>query len=291
MSVPILIITAGDWRFATLLEHSISAARKFGYDVQAYDLGNLGFGVPFTVDDEHFRKHGYYGNALPGEDLNNPNRWRTRARFKPAVVRHALLTNPGRLIVWLDGDALLHAPIDEIATDDYDVGIPVRKITETWRYPNTANHAFQNATKFKVGEINAGVLFFWSTAPTAAFVERWSAMTDQIGNDQFALNKLVNPNDDRLTGPASKRFVPFTPKLLKVAGARVKTFPYEYNWRRWPRQPREGEAKVLHFCGRWGKEEAQRRGLATPSTSERGPTEAGSDGAKEAPRLLVRGNP
>ena len=260
-----ILVTAGDWRYKTFIEQSVTAARKFGYEISVYDLGRLGFGIPFTIADANFKRFGYYGDAMPGTDDKNPLRWRTRALFKPALVRHAITANPGRFVVWMDGDAMLNAPIDEIATDDYDVGVTVRRITETWRYPNAANHAFVHAAKFQVGELHAGVMFFAPTPAAGTFIEEWARLTDKLGNDQLALNKLTNPNDERLTGPASERLVPFAPRILDAAGACIKTFPHEYNWRHWSGQAthpaRTQEAKILHFCGQWGKEAAVRRGL------------------------------
>ncbi len=264
MTAPILIVTAGDWRYKTFLAHGMAAARERGYEVRLYNLGGLESGIPWTIDDENFRRHGFY-DALLG--------LKTTARYKPSLIQHALAANPGRFIVWLDGDAILNDSIDDIISDDYDVGIPVRKITETWRWPNIKNHAYEHATRFRTGELNAGVLFFQPTEAAAKFVIRWTEMTNLLGNDQLALNRLVNPNNGRLTGPASKRAGPFIPKILMVAGARIKTFPNEYNWRRWPREAsypaRTQEARILHFCGQWGKEEAVRRGLmANPESAE-----------------------
>ncbi|HVM61071.1 MAG TPA: hypothetical protein VMV72_09405 [Verrucomicrobiae bacterium] len=262
-----ILVTAGDWRFQAFVEQSVMAAQKFGYDISAYDLGRLGFGIPFAVEHATFQQFGYYGDALPGADDKNPFRWRTRALFKPALVRHAMAANPGRYVVWMDGDAMLNAPIDEIASNDYDVGVTVRRITETWRYPNAANRAFAHAAKFRAGELHAGVMFFAPTEAARSFVEKWARLTDQMGNDQLALNKLVNPDDRRLTGPASNRSVAFAPQTLDAAGACIKTFPFEYNWRHWSSgasphgRTHEAEPKIIHFCGRWGRDEATKRGL------------------------------
>ncbi len=242
-----VIVTAGDWRYKASIEQSVAAARKFGYEISVYDLGGLGRGIPFTIDDQSFKTNGYY-------EIRPDSGWKTKARFKPALIRHALENNPGRFIVWMDGDACLAHSIDEILSDDYDIGVIARKFTETWRYPNVVNHALEHhpTTEMK-GEINAGVMIFCPTLAASTFVEQWKQMTDMVGNDQLALHKLINPNGEQLADMVGKRYGPFVPKILMAAGARVKTFPYEYNWRRWSRDTsypaRMHEAKILHFCG------------------------------------------
>ena len=250
-----VIVTAGDWRYKAFIEQSVTAAQKFGYQTLVYDLGGLGRGIPFAIDDRSFEANGY-------SEIHADSRWHTKARFKPALIRHALRNNPGRFIVWLDGDACLADSIDEIFSDDYDIGVTARKFTETWRCWNTANHALESDPTFVVmGELNAGVMFFNPTLAALAFVDQWAQKTVELGDDQLALNRLVNPTNAQLSDMVGKRYGAFVPKTLSVGGARVKTFPYGYNWRRWPRQPRSGEAKILHFCGDRGRREAIRRGL------------------------------
>jgi hypothetical protein len=129
----------------------------------------------------------------------------------------------------MDGDAQLCENINEIDTEDYDVGVTLRDRIE-----------FQGEWYEKHYEIvkylNAGVIFFRPSIATETFVERWRNMTNDLGNDQMALNKLACMDD-----------YPSKFSVNKINEVRIKYFPCKkYNYYYF----REGlipDIKIMHF--------------------------------------------
>ena len=233
------MVTAGDHRFRELVQRSRAQIERFGYRVLIFDLGDLGFGEPFDVGSEQFRQRGDYGRY-------QGHRRPTRALHKPALIRAGLSQSGGSFVVYLDGDAVLLQPIDEIV-GDYDVGVTVRPASRAARA--------QTEVRKLDGYVNAGVLFFRPGPGTDAFMTRWERATDELHNDQAALNSLLEPYWPLRAGVT-----------LDVAGVRVRTFPdVLYNnyylpkrWSSYVKDPRLlgwqlqlRRAKIVHLKGEW----------------------------------------
>lgn len=100
--------------------------------------------------------------------------------------------------MYLDGDAVIASNIDEVE-GDFDVGITIRSPAEMQAHMSQAKSLNEpERTNKKACQANAGVLFFQYTDRTLAFVKRWKEKTRELGNDQLAINKLVNPNNIKL---------------------------------------------------------------------------------------------
>jgi len=249
-----LLITAANYALKDYVLQSMASAKSLGYELLVYDLGGLGVegSIPFAVNDESFQKEGYYV-------LVDNGRWKSRSLFKPSVVKQAMASRPTDFIVWLDADARVIRPIDNIVGDpgsvpqpedftaaSYDVGVTSRKMTseESWRWPNLKNHVFEKYFKYYMGELNAGVVFFAPTAAARAFVEQWEAKTQELQNDQRALNQLINPRNEQLMH-RDVLIRDYTEGTL-----RFRTFPAEhYNYCYFPRKPGKG-VRIVHFKGR-----------------------------------------
>jgi hypothetical protein len=193
-----LIVSMADAAFKDRVEFSMKQAKKFGYDMRVFDMGGLGFGEPYVAPQSY-----------------SSHRLSHRAKMcmiKPRIMLKALDTSD-ETVVFLDADAFLVKPIDEIETDDYDVGVT-----------------------YKGGEkrtyINAGVIFFKQTDAARDFLWDWIRMIDdadtklkkvnpcQMG-DQIFLNDLVFSHVSK--GPLLN-------KVKLVGGTRVKFFDYrDYN--------------------------------------------------------------
>jgi hypothetical protein len=193
-----MIVTAADWRFKSSAENLRHSAKEFGYQFQAYDLGELGFGIPHIVTNDQFIKNGFYNYALPRMG------WTSKALHKPAIVARAL-KEFNDFVVYLDADTFLCDKIDEVI-GDYSVGVTVRRQEEPCSI---------------IGRINAGVIFF--NANAIDLVSEWAELTEELKNDQQALNKLHQKHPHRF-----------------------REFPTDlYNWYYFA-EPR-GNAKILHF--------------------------------------------
>ena len=151
----IITITAADEKFKELCTVCAESAKYLGYETLVYDLGNLGFGIPFKArfaDD--------VGGKIPS---------------KPNIILDALSkVNDGDYVVWLDADTIMWETIDEIK-GNFDIGVTVR----VGKQMETDN------------PINAGVCFFKKTSATLNFIDLWISKCEQGTSDQRELNKLL----------------------------------------------------------------------------------------------------
>jgi hypothetical protein len=234
-----LITTAGDYRFRDLVAFSERKIQDLGYVSRIYDLGGLGPGVhhrlpfdlsqiPFPQLSEEFVKNGHYEEVRPG--------WLTRALHKPFLLLDCLGNTSGH-IVYLDGDAFLLARIDEVAADDYDLGVVLRPEGERTGHPDMA------------GIVNAGVLFLANTSPVRDFMRRWCCATIHLRNDQLALNRLLFPAyrlwQEHPEGGWIFRSQSL-PEKVEIDGLVVRFFDSRYNCYV---DPFPGDARIIHFKG------------------------------------------
>ena len=223
-----LVVTAGNdkYDYQKTIRHCSDACGVFGYEMMVYDLGGLGFGEPF-------------------DDPRCTSRFRmVVSAVKPELIQGAMArAAPGEMVAWIDGDATLIAPIDELEADwSFDVGVTVRS-----KRVNKKTHY-----------INAGVIFARNTAAGRWFIQQWKDMMPHIADvnpeqkprgisDQTILEEhLLLPNIDVVPWDAFNT-------VHTVLGARVKIFECDvYNnfnvvaphvW------IAPGRAKVLHFKG------------------------------------------
>jgi len=209
--------------FGSVIRRTEAKAKQLGYVTDVYDLGNLGFGEKFNVDDESFVKLGYYKKEVV-------KGYKSKSLFKPQLVKHCI-TKHQATTIYLDGDALLCSDISEIDTDDYDVGV-------TLRHPSELEGEWHK-DHFEIAKyVNAGVIFFRNTANTAKFLDAWDVLTDEVGNDQMALNQLSCPD-----------YYPEIGSVIELNGVRVKYFPGEiYNYYHF-KELSSSNAKIMHFKG------------------------------------------
>lgn len=152
----ITFVIAGDINYKQYVETGVKYIKKIGYPVLIYDLGGLGYGIPFS------------GRFSDVENSKIP--------CKPHIIKDALSKIPdGNHLVWLDADAVIFERIDEII-QDYDIGVTVR-----------LPKAIENSMP-----INAGIIFFKKTNSAQTFVENWIRLSDQDISDQPPLNKLAS---------------------------------------------------------------------------------------------------
>ena len=209
--------------FKSVILKTVKKAEEFGYIPVVYDLGSLGIGEPFHVDDQTFSSKGHYEKEIQ-------KGYKSRSLFKPDVVGHCL-SKYDDLVVYLDGDAQLCGKLDEIVTDDYDVGVTLRDPSE---FESKWYRDHEGIVKF----VNAGVIFFNPTKATKTFINTWQKLTQEVGNDQKALNKLTCPER-----------CPEVNSVHILNGVRVKYFPgKQYNYYYFD----EGfvsNIKIMHFKG------------------------------------------
>lgn len=215
--------TQHPFRFRKVISTTARNAGRFGYGVQIFDLGNLGMGTPYRVEDEHFVRMGHYEREAVGG-------YKSKSLFKPSLMRKCLTGNR-QLTAYLDGDAELRRPIGEVISDDYDIGVTLRDRSEM---ETDWYREYQAVVKY----LNAGVIFFNYTDATFGFIDRWEKLTDEMGNDQMALNQLACPNH-----------YPDPYSVHVIDGVRVKYFPCaEYNFYYFY-ELLPNQARIMHFKG------------------------------------------
>lgn len=212
-----------NFSYRSVIKKTEGNAAKFGYTPAVYDLGSLGFGEPFLVEDQSFMEQGFYGQEVV-------KGYKSKSLFKPALVKHCLLKHKD-LIVYIDGDAELRKRIDEIETDDYDIGVTLR---DRFEFDSDWYKDHSNIVKY----VNAGVIFFNYTDATMKFVDDWERLTDEVGNDQMALNELTCGDS-----------YPEAGSVATINGIRIKYFScLQYNYYYFGnRNP--ADAKIFHFKG------------------------------------------
>jgi hypothetical protein len=65
----------------------------------------------------------------------------------------------------------------------------------TLRLPYELDKPFMRAHAAATDLINAGVIFFHTSPETSRFAEPWWHLSDELGSDQWALNRLLAPGD------------------------------------------------------------------------------------------------
>lgn len=214
-----IVATGASSGYRSWLSSFVRSVAQLDYPLEIYDLGGLGFGVPLRQPELDARD--FY--EVVG------NQWKSKALHKPALVedclrRHATFT------IYLDADTLLLHPIDEVV-GDYDVGVTIRSRKELLQLEKSS---FEYS-----GYVNAGVVFFGATRGARAFVKRWKALTRMHGNDQKALNLLVNPSAEPLAPGRS---------FEGEGGVRIRTFPgLLYNKSCTLPQELDAATKIAHF--------------------------------------------
>jgi hypothetical protein len=150
----ITTVIAGDSNFRKYVDKAVEYCRKVGYDPVIYDLGGLGYGIPFE------------GRVSPQVGAKIPS--------KPGMIMETLkIVDEGDYVVWIDADALIEDRIDEIMFD-YDIGVTVRQ-------PKQKENSLP---------INAGIVFVRKTPAAIKFVEEWIKLCETGVSDQQELNKL-----------------------------------------------------------------------------------------------------
>ena len=227
-----LIVTAGSDNYAyyKTINYCKARAIEYGYSFVVYDFGNLGFGIP--VDDPRC------ASKCSAEKYS----------MKPEVILDAMNNTDEKTVVWIDGDAILVNPIDEINEDSsFDVALTVRP---------------KRSIK-KTEYINAGVVFLKNNKMAKAFVTEWIEAFPEMPKldivkkppnygdycDQTILEeKLILPNIEVVPWDA------FHTIQKIICGIKVKFLDCEhYNnyWlvRKSAWKPPGKDIKILHFKG------------------------------------------
>jgi len=153
------IITAGDKKFKKFIGAAQKQCEKFGYPMLIYDLGGLGFGIPFDATFEN----------VTGTNVIK-NKW------KPSLILDAFYRASGEM-VWMDADAILWNTID--IDWDFDIGVTLRRQGEIDNTP----------TPELTGGLNSGVVFINKTSEALDFLQEWEQRNGKT--DQQALNSMV----------------------------------------------------------------------------------------------------
>lgn len=206
-----IIATAANYRMRGFALSCVKSAEKLGYQVIVYNLGGLGFGKPFAVDNEIFQKDGFY-------DRINPSRY-NRGSHKTEIVKACLRSNR-EFIVLLDANIVVMDKIDEMV-GSYDIGLTIRPEWEVEKVIKKHSHPFIYG-----GYVNAGVMCFNATEAALRFVDEWEEKTRELHDDQGAINAML------------QEFFPLkSGQTIERKGVKIRTFDtphYNYYYFRWP---------------------------------------------------------
>ncbi len=207
------IITAATHElFKPFLDYSFPRAKRFGYKIYFIDLLTYGEGTKYDLAD------------MGIHSITEPWMVHVRAQKIEWILKAWEDTSGNR--VWMDADAVVLRPFDEVWDDDFDIAFTMSKAA-----------------------IKAGVFFMRDTPATKHFLQLWTSLVktpDQLRKktgygaltDQHMLNKILAP------------FRPFNVgDSFMVEGAHIKLVNEKiYNWSPFG-LPLSTEAKILHLDG------------------------------------------
>lgn len=163
--------------------------------------------------------------------------------FKPSVIWRAMIqhADEGDPVAWIDADAVLVRPLDELTAMPFDVAVTLREPHMLGPKPGINSPA----TEY----LNAGVVFFRCSCAAFRIVDRWVRLAKERGNDQWALSDLVGACD--WGGPwGLEQWRQAYDTVVPRLGARVKILAgCADGWNTWYFQPVAENAKILHFKG------------------------------------------
>jgi len=194
------IVVAGDKNFKPYVDKAVEYNNRLGYETLVYDLGELGYGKSFIG------RVGTENNA--------------KIPCKPHIIEDALLSaEDNETVIWLDADALIVQPINEIEADIFDIGVTVRQ-------PKQKEHPLP---------INAGIVFAKKTENALRFIKEWKTLSDQGISDQPPLNKLSAVNSTNIGDTVVRNDV-----LIKVYPCAIYNNFYFA-------KKKSPHAKILHY--------------------------------------------
>jgi hypothetical protein len=206
------------------VKNLLRSAKHFNYNFLVYDYCDTGFGIPFKVDFGSYHK---YGRAS----------YKPKFHHKPWLVNNAIYRTHD-FLVYMDADTEFKAPINDVMTDDYDVGLTADPYDIV---VNDRRHVYKDIA----GWLNAGVIFFNNTEKAKRFIGHWKAMTRTCDSksDQHALHTIAFRAFDK-----HKEWYPGT--IREYKGVRLKLFDGRlYNYIPQYRLPSDSEPRILHYVG------------------------------------------
>lgn len=144
---------------------------EYGYKHIVFDLGGLGFGLPFAVDPMDFAPQ-VNGDSLPA------------ATFKAALVERAFShAAQEEVVCWLDADCIPLQRFNPLLSfDRLDAAVTLRPAPEIGLSNNPA-----------LDYLNSGVVWIRNTNRGKMFARAWRDLSREMNTDQGALNEVVAP--------------------------------------------------------------------------------------------------
>jgi hypothetical protein len=201
-----LIISAGTPDYHDMMAENQRRCREFGYRYVSHDL------KPSTPED----LADLSGDLPP-------------CTFKPRFLQG--IPTDGEVVAWMDGDAFVVLPLDDLESLDFDVAVTLREPQDVGGCATT-------------GYLNAGVIFFRGFYGSL-FVDRWECLTDRMGNDQLALNNAVGK------GWTDEQWKASYGHTHDCSGFKVHVLPGSiWNFSNWNYRPLT-DTKILHLKHGW----------------------------------------
>ena len=183
-----IIVTASDANQARYVNTLCSSLTQQRLKFIVYDLGGLGYGVPF--------------NATPSK---TPFR---NLPAKPDLILHAAQKLPNnRLLIWMDADTVPIGPLTTLG-GPFDICLSLRRQkshlkTESW--------------------INSGVLSLYNNKDTRRFLKLWGAISKILGGDQYALNEIFFNTKNKKNWPQWM----YTLKVAGAPAEKINNFYFD----------------------------------------------------------------
>lgn len=178
----IQIITAADRLFFDISIKASDATERVGYKIFTYLLNepqtNYSYFAPLR-----YQSHGRH--QLNSDAVGEKERKVGVCPWKPSLMLHALSqeVNQEKVFIWLDADAWVIRPLDELVAQPFDIAFTMRRPSERGAsgWPDV------------YGYLNTGFVAMRATPATMSFLKLWQLEVDKTESksDQHAANNLV----------------------------------------------------------------------------------------------------
>ncbi len=149
--------------------------------------------------------------------------------------------NKHEVYAWMDADAIVVRPLDDLLSIDFDVAVTLRAGEEIGTTQPTTNY------------LNAGVVFFRNTPAARVFVADWIEQTRHTRNDQAALNLLVGTGWENCGWHSWTDYEwreSYDTTIMR-GGLSVHVLPAnEWTFSSWGGRP-PADVRILHFKHGW----------------------------------------
>ena len=253
--VELNFVTIGDCNFFPIINFSTKQLLKFYPNCTLY-LYDWGFtekqkkvlnSYPITVFidwKDNLNKENGYKNIISEYNGYNPKKDIRKHEYMLMQKPYCMLDCSKRIkenLIFIDGDAILINPIDELFKEDFDVGVTINSKDDIERAANINIKS----------PLNSGVIFFTSNSKNIQlFIQEWidqMKITRRIWIEQTSLSLLIEKHNPEIF----KKYKKNGNIKINNVNINIRILPFEiYNFYKLEIGFDLKKTKIIHLNGR-----------------------------------------